>query len=55
MITPVRRWFFHSLDALRHYIRQRARYQPTAWDQVKMAWNYLVLLIKMQLARYGLL
>ena len=43
-----------DLDALRHYIRQRARYQASAWDQVKSVWSYLVLLVKMQLAKYGL-
>lgn len=42
-----------DLEDLRHYIRQRARYQPGVWDQVTSAWHFIVLMIKMQLAKYG--
>jgi quinohemoprotein ethanol dehydrogenase len=42
-----------DLDSLRHYIRERARYEPSAWDQIKAIWGYLVLMIKMELAKHG--
>lgn len=42
-----------ELDALRHYIRDRARHEPSAWDQIKQVWRFIVLLIKMQLAKWG--
>ena len=39
--------------ALRHYIRERARYKPSFSDQIGAAWHYLVLLIKMKLKAWG--
>ncbi len=42
-----------ELEALRHYIRQRARTRPSVWDQVKTVANYLRLLLKMELAKRG--
>lgn len=37
-----------DLSALQHYIRQQARHQPSAWDDLKAAWNFVILLIKMK-------
>ena len=42
-----------DLLALRHYIRQRARYKSSTWTQVEAAWWYLTVLTKMQLAKWG--
>ena len=42
-----------ELSALRHYIRQRARVEPSAWDDIQAAWNYAVLLLKMEWAKHG--
>ncbi|MGJ8669536.1 MAG: PQQ-dependent dehydrogenase, methanol/ethanol family [Oceanococcus sp.] len=42
-----------ELDALRHYIRQQAGVEASAWDQVKAVWNFIVLMIKMELAKHG--
>jgi quinohemoprotein ethanol dehydrogenase len=42
-----------ELEALRHYIRERARHEPSAWDQVTTVWNFLVLMVKMEWAKYG--
>jgi quinohemoprotein ethanol dehydrogenase len=42
-----------DLLALRHYIRQRARYNPSSWTQVAAAWSYTVLLAKAQFAKWG--
>jgi quinohemoprotein ethanol dehydrogenase len=42
-----------ELEALRHYIRERARHEPSVWDQLKQAWDFIVLLIKMQWAKYS--
>lgn len=42
-----------ELDAMRHYIRERAEYKPTAWSQIKAVWNFIVLLIKAKLAAWG--
>ncbi len=42
-----------QLEALRHYIRERARHEPSAWSQLVAIWNYLVLLVKMKLAAHG--
>ena len=39
--------------ALRHYIRERARYKPSFSEQVGAAWHYLVLMIKMKLKAWG--
>ncbi|MCK5769257.1 PQQ-dependent dehydrogenase, methanol/ethanol family [Algiphilus sp.] len=39
--------------ALRHYIRQRAEAEPSAWDQVAAVWDFLRLMVKMKLAEYG--
>ncbi|MGB1582081.1 MAG: c-type cytochrome, partial [Nevskiales bacterium] len=40
-------------EALRHYIRQQARHETSAWDDIKAIWNYIVLMIKMTLAKHG--
>lgn len=45
----------NDLEALRHYIRQQARREPSAWDDVRAAWNFIVLMIKMKLASFGVL
>ncbi len=42
-----------QLDALRNYIRQQADYQPSAWDQLKTAWHFAVLMVKMELEKRG--
>ena len=42
-----------ELEALRHYIRQRARHKTSAWDDIKSAWNFIVLLVKMEMAKHG--
>ena len=39
--------------ALRHYIRDRARYKPSFMDQIGAAWHYLMLMIKMKLKAWG--
>ncbi|NKF21472.1 PQQ-dependent dehydrogenase, methanol/ethanol family [Solimonas marina] len=38
-----------DLLALQHYIRQRARYQPTTWDKISNAWHFITLMLKMKL------
>jgi len=42
-----------DLLALQHYIRERARYQPSIWVTLKAVWNYVRLLVKMELAKRG--
>ena len=42
-----------ELTQLQHYIRDRARYEPSTWDTVKTIWNYIVLMIKMELVKRG--
>jgi quinohemoprotein ethanol dehydrogenase len=42
-----------ELDQMRNYIRQQADYQPSAWDQLKTASHFIVLMLKMELARRG--
>nr|WP_232226692.1 PQQ-dependent dehydrogenase, methanol/ethanol family [Algiphilus aromaticivorans] len=42
-----------ELEALRHYIRERARHETSAWDQVTTVWNFLVLMVKMEWAKFG--
>jgi quinohemoprotein ethanol dehydrogenase len=43
-----------ELQALQHYIRQRARTPPpSAWNQLGAAWGYVKLLVKMELAKRG--
>lgn len=37
-----------ELDSIRHYIRQRAEHEPSAWDQAKTIGNFIRLMIKMQ-------
>jgi quinohemoprotein ethanol dehydrogenase len=44
-----------DLDAIRHFLRERARYQPSAWDQIKAAGKFLWVMFKMKLASWGLL
>jgi quinohemoprotein ethanol dehydrogenase len=43
----------NDLSALRHYIRERARYQPTFLEQIGTAWHYLLLMLKMKLKSWG--
>ncbi len=40
-------------EALRHYIRQQARHEPSVWDDIKAIWNFIVLMVKMELAKHG--
>jgi quinohemoprotein ethanol dehydrogenase len=40
-------------SALRHYIRDRARYKPSIGEQIGALWHYLVLSIKMTLKAWG--
>ncbi len=42
-----------DLEALRHYLRERARYEPSAWDQIKQIWEFVSLLVRMELRKYG--
>ncbi len=42
-----------ELDGLRHYIRQQARHEPSAWEQIKTVWDYIRLMIKMEMAKHG--
>jgi quinohemoprotein ethanol dehydrogenase len=42
-----------ELDAIRHYLRQRARYNPSAWDQAKGIWSFLRLMVRMELIKRG--
>ncbi|WP_420429069.1 PQQ-dependent dehydrogenase, methanol/ethanol family [Algiphilus sp.] len=42
-----------ELEAMRHYIRQQAHYEPSVWSQIAAVWDFLVLLLKMQLAKWG--
>ncbi|NGY04191.1 PQQ-dependent dehydrogenase, methanol/ethanol family [Solimonas terrae] len=35
--------------ALQNYIRDRARYKPSAWDQIRTGWHFLMLMLKMKL------
>lgn len=44
-----------ELDAMRHYIRERADYEPSLWSQVKAIWGFIVLMVKMQLMKAGLI
>jgi quinohemoprotein ethanol dehydrogenase len=39
--------------ALRHYIRERARYKPTFLEQIGAAWHYFMLMLKMKLKSWG--
>jgi quinohemoprotein ethanol dehydrogenase len=42
-----------DLEAMRHYIRDRARYKASAWDQIKSLWGFVVLMVKMELMKRG--
>ncbi|HVT34281.1 MAG TPA: PQQ-dependent dehydrogenase, methanol/ethanol family [Nevskiaceae bacterium] len=42
-----------DLDALRHYIRERARDKPGVWQQIKNAWHFIWLMIKQALIQRG--
>jgi quinohemoprotein ethanol dehydrogenase len=42
-----------DLEAIRNYIRERARYEPTTWDKVAAVWNFIELLVKAELAKHG--
>ena len=42
-----------ELDAIRHFIRERAEYEPTLWSQISAIWGFIVLMIKMQLLKHG--
>ncbi len=38
---------------MRHYLRERARYEPSAWEQAKTIFNFIWLMIKMELIKRG--
>ena len=42
-----------ELDSIRHFIRERAEYEPTLWSQISAIWGFIVLMIKMQLLKHG--
>ncbi len=42
-----------ELEAVRHYIRERARYEASTWEQIKTAVHFIWVMLKMQLARLG--
>ena len=42
-----------ELEALQHYIRQRARHEPSVWDQLGQAWDFIKLMVRMELAKRG--
>ena len=42
-----------DLTALRHFIRDRARYKPTVGEQLKAAWHFIMLMLKMKLMAWG--
>ena len=44
-----------DLESIRHFLRERARYEPRAWDQIKAAAKFLWVLVKMKLASWGLM
>jgi quinohemoprotein ethanol dehydrogenase len=41
-----------DLAALRQYIRERARYQPTFFEKIGAAWDFITLMIKMEWKRH---
>lgn len=52
-MPPFEQFSDQDLLALQNYIRDRARYEPGVWDQIKSIWNYVRLLIKMELVKRG--
>jgi len=42
-----------DITALQHYLRERARYKPTFWEQVKQVFGFLWLMLKMKLLAMG--
>ena len=42
-----------QLSDLQHYIRQQARHKPSAWEQIKTAWHFIMLMLKMKLMELG--
>ena len=42
-----------DIAALQHYIRDRARYEPSIWEQIKSIAGFIWLMIKMELAKHG--
>ncbi len=52
-MPPFESFSDEDLLALQNYIRDRARYEPGVWDQIKSIFNYLRLLIKMELVKRG--
>ncbi len=42
-----------ELEGLRHYIRARAEYKASAWDQAKTIWHFTLLMVKMEMAKRG--
>jgi quinohemoprotein ethanol dehydrogenase len=52
-MPPFEEYSDADLENLRHYLRERARYEPSTLDQLKQAWNFIVLLVKMQLLKWG--
>ena len=43
-----------DITALQHYLRERANYKPSFWEQVKQVFGFLWLMIKMKLLAMGL-
>jgi quinohemoprotein ethanol dehydrogenase len=42
-----------ELEALRHYLRERARYRPSLLDQLGQLWDFVKLMLRMELAKRG--
>ncbi len=38
---------------LQHFLREQARYEAPLWDQVKLGWNMVKIMVKMELMRRG--
>ncbi|MDB5986319.1 MAG: PQQ-dependent dehydrogenase, methanol/ethanol family [Nevskia sp.] len=52
-MPPFAEFSDQDLDAIRHYIRERARHKPTVMEQLKSAWHFIVLMLKMKLMAWG--
>jgi quinohemoprotein ethanol dehydrogenase len=42
-----------DLEAMRHYLRERARYEPSLLDQLGQLWDFIKLMVRMELAKRG--
>ncbi|MDP9141263.1 MAG: PQQ-dependent dehydrogenase, methanol/ethanol family [Pseudomonadota bacterium] len=52
-MPPFTEYTDEQLESMRHYLRERARYEPSAWGQVKTIFNFVWLMIKMELIKRG--